>query len=55
MTVSNPIDDEIHEPRRQDDKEQIKQGNPGKPQSDYEHPAPGPSDEPPEGFERQAE
>ena len=32
--------------------EEVKQGNPGRPQSDYENPPDGPSDEPPGGADR---
>jgi hypothetical protein len=39
--------------RRKRDPERIEQGNPGRPQSDYENPPPGPSDEPPDGADRQ--
>jgi hypothetical protein len=50
--MSNPIDDETYLPHRDLTKDEIRQGNPGRPQSEYEDPPAGPSDEPPEGADR---
>jgi hypothetical protein len=50
--VSIPIDDETFPAEHQRTPDKIRQGNPGKPQSDYEDPPPGPSDEPRDGSDR---
>jgi hypothetical protein len=50
--MTTPIDDETFPDEHQRSADEVKQGNPGQPQSDYEHPAPGPSDEPPDGADR---
>jgi hypothetical protein len=50
--MSIPIDDEAFPAEHQRTPDEVRQGNPGKPQSDYEDPPPGPSDEPPDGSDR---
>jgi hypothetical protein len=50
--MSIPIDDETFPAEHQRTKEDVKHGNPGQPQSDYENPPAGPSDEPPDGADR---
>ncbi len=50
--MSTPIDDETYPDEHQRSVEDVKQGNPGKPQSDYENPPEGPSDEPADGADR---
>jgi hypothetical protein len=50
MTI--PIDDESHPEEHHREPAEVKQGNPGKPQADYEHAADEPSDEPVTGADR---
>ena len=50
MTI--PIDDETFPDEATRAADDVEQGNPGRPQSDYENPADGPSDEPADGADR---
>jgi hypothetical protein len=50
--MSIPIDDETFPAEHQRAEDETKQGNPGQPQSDFEDPPEGPSDEPSEGADR---
>jgi hypothetical protein len=50
--MSIPIDDETFPEEHTRTQDEVKQGNPGHPQSDYENPPEGPSDEPPDGADR---
>ena len=50
--MSIPIDDETYGVGRSRSQDEVKNGNPGRPQSDYENPPDGPSDEPPDGADR---
>ncbi len=38
--MSTPIDDEVYGERSSQDPDEVRQGNPGRPQSDFEEPAP---------------
>ncbi len=46
--MTNPLDDEVYGDKRVDDENAVQNGNPGKPQSDYQfddaEPDPDPSD-----------
>jgi hypothetical protein len=50
MTV--PIDNETNPEEYERSAEETRNGNPGKPQSHYEHPVDEPTDEPPTGADR---
>jgi hypothetical protein len=50
--MSTPIDDEEFPEEHVRTHEEVKQGNPGRPQSDFENPPDGPSDEPADGADR---
>jgi hypothetical protein len=50
--MSIPIDDETFPDEHVRTADEVKQGNSGRPQSDYENPPPGPSDEPVDGADR---
>jgi hypothetical protein len=50
MTI--PIDDDTYAPDHGWTGAEVKQGNPGRPQSDFENPPDGPSDEPTGGADR---
>jgi hypothetical protein len=50
MTI--PIDDESHPHEHVRTQDETKQGNPGRPQSDFENTPEGPTDEPPGGADR---
>jgi hypothetical protein len=52
--VTIPIDDETHPEESRRSPEEVEQGNPGKPQSDYEPQEPESlGDEPPDGADNQ--
>lgn len=51
--MARHIDDEPVTEQDERAPERVEQGNPGRPQSDFENPPPGPSDEPPDGADRQ--
>ena len=50
--MSIPIDDETYGVDRSRTQDEVKSGNPGRPQSDFENPPDGPSDEPADGSDR---
>jgi hypothetical protein len=50
--MSIPIDDETFPEEKSRTRDEVKQGNPGRPQSEYEDAPDGPSDEPPDGADR---
>jgi hypothetical protein len=50
--MSIPIDEDEFPQERVRTHEEVKQGNPGRPQSDFENPPDGPSDEPADGADR---
>jgi hypothetical protein len=50
--MTTPIDDETFPQEHERTAAEVKQGNPGHPQSDYENPPPGRSDEPADGADQ---